>query len=199
VAARALRNTGDIATLLEAAAGVRPLFETVARLDLPDGWIGAGLIRNAVWDALHGRDPVRGPADDVDVIYFDLLDTAGERDRVLESRLLALAPNIPWSVKNQARMHLRNGDRPYRDISDAIAHWPETATAIAARLHQDRIEVVAPHGIEDLLDLTVRPTPAFRHKMEIYRQRLREKDWPSRWPHLKLFEGPPETTGATDP
>lgn len=183
-----LRDTGDIAAFLEVAPGMRSLFEAAASLELPDSWIGAGLIRNAIWDALHGREPERRATDDVDVIYFDPDDTSGERDRAIEGRLLALAPDIAWSVKNQARMHLRNGDRRYRDSCDAIAHWPETATAIAARLHHGRIEVIAPHGIRDLLDVKVRPTPAFRHKMEIYRGRLKAKDWPSRWPRLTLSE-----------
>ena len=45
-------------------------------------------------------------------------------------------------------MHLRNGDAPYRDTYDAVAHWAETATAIAARSLRGRVEVMAPHGID---------------------------------------------------
>jgi hypothetical protein len=41
---------------------------------------------------------------------------------------------LGWSVKNQARMHERNADRPYRSASDAMMHSPETATAVGARL-----------------------------------------------------------------
>ncbi|WRQ77412.1 nucleotidyltransferase family protein [Pseudomonas saxonica] len=29
----------------------------VRSLNLPDCWIGAGFLRNAVWDYLHGRSP----------------------------------------------------------------------------------------------------------------------------------------------
>ena len=199
MSARQIGDAGDIAALLEAAPGMRRVLEAVASLALPDSWIGAGLIRNAVWDILHGREPEQRATDDVDVVYFDPEDTAGTRDRAIESQLHALAPDIAWSVKNQARMHLRNGDRAYRDSRDAIAHWPETATAIAARINNGRIEMIAPHGIRDLLDLKVRPTPAFRHKMEIYRERLRAKDWPSRWPQLRFSEDLPEAPGATGP
>ena len=42
----------------------------VQALELNDGWIGAGLVRDAVWDHLHGygQRPVSG---DVDVVWFD--------------------------------------------------------------------------------------------------------------------------------
>ena len=59
------------------------------------------------------------------------LGLAPSRDRAIEAELRALAPGIDWSVKNQARMHLRNGDPPYSGATDAMRHWPETATAIA--------------------------------------------------------------------
>ena len=87
-----------------------------------------------------------------------------------------LAPGIRWSVKNQARMHRRNGDAPYRDTLDAVAHWAETPTAIAARTIEGRVEVMAPYGVDDLLNLIVRPTPVFGHKMDAYRERIMAKE-----------------------
>ena len=59
-------------------------------------------------------------------------------------------------------MHARNGHAPYRDVADALAHWPETATAIAARLGPAGVEILAPHGLADLFALLARPTPAHR-------------------------------------
>jgi uncharacterized protein len=95
---------------------------------------------------------------DVDVIFFDPGDTRRERESDLEDRLREAAPGAIWSVKNQARMHRRNGDAPYRDTFEAVAHWAETATAIAARSRRGKIDVMAPHGVKDLLNLIVRPT-----------------------------------------
>ena len=46
---------------------------------------------------------------------------------------------------------------------------------------------MAPHGVEDLLALIVRPTSLFGHKMDIYRERVTGKDWPSRWPKLTVL------------
>jgi hypothetical protein len=46
---------------------------------------------------------------------------------------------------------------------------------------------MAPHGVLDLLNLIVRPTPAFERKMDVYRERVRSKDWPARWPSLTVL------------
>ena len=181
------RTISDIERLLEAHADLHALLLHVEGLGLPDAWIGAGFIRNTVWDVLHGRAIDVSCLNDVDVIFFDPQDTRKECEADLEHRLHARAPGFGWSVKNQARMHLRNGDTAYRDTLDAVRHWAETATAVAARTIQGRVEMMAPHGTGDLLNLIVRPTPAFGHKMDIYRERVLSKNWPARWPRLTML------------
>ncbi|EIM27349.1 nucleotidyltransferase family protein [Microvirga lotononidis] len=182
-----LRTIADIEHLLEAHADLHALLSHVDSLGLPDGWIGAGFIRNAVWDVLHGRAIDISRLNDVDVVFLDPADVSKERNAILEARLRSLAPDVTWQVRNQARMHQPNGDAPYRSTCDAIACWPETATAIAARSVDGKIEVMAPHGIQDPLNLIVRPTPAFAHKMAVYRERVASKDWPARWPGLNVI------------
>ncbi|EGH29575.1 hypothetical protein PSYJA_11575 [Pseudomonas syringae pv. japonica str. M301072] len=104
------------------------LLEIVHSLKLPDCWIGAGFVRNAVWDYLHGR--VSSPVStDVDVIWFNAERCTPEEDAALEAVLSGLEPTVKWSVKNQARMHIQNGDEPYLCAIDAMRYWPETATA----------------------------------------------------------------------
>lgn len=162
------------------------LLGVVAALELPDCWIGAGFIRNAVWDHLHGRLP-SPPDSDVDVIWFDSERTDPALDRVYEARLAAIEPSVVWSVKNQARMHVRNADPPYSSAVDAMRHWPETATAVAARRLGDALcEVAAPLGLDDLFNLMLRPTANFvEMKRSIYDERLRSKKWVERWPLLR--------------
>ena len=53
----------------------------------------------------------------------------------------------------------------------------------------NRVEVIAPFGVNDLIGLIVRPTPHFASKLHIYRERLREKNWISRWPKLRVDPG----------
>ena len=162
------------------------LLRTLANRHLPDAWLAAGFVRNLVWDRLHGHaEPT--PLADLNVIYFDAADCRPERDREIEALLAAQAPGWPWSVKNQARMHLRNGDRPYRDCRDAMAHWPEVETALAVRLTAEgEIEVVSPFAQEGLFALHLTPNP-WRPRSEAFRQRVAIKDWLRRWPRLQVL------------
>jgi uncharacterized protein len=178
------------ATTIQAILSADPLrwriLGLVRSLDLPDCWIGAGFVRNAVWDHLHGR-PASRPSGDVDVLWFSPDRPAPSEDARLEARLGALEPGIDWSVKNQARMHWRNGDAPYGSTIDAMHYWPETATAVAVRLTaQDHCEIGAPFGLDDLFGLILRPTPRFMiEKHGVYRDRVRAKGWLSHWPLLR--------------
>ncbi len=160
----------------------------VDALGLPDCWVGAGFVRTAVWDALHERQAAP-PTADIDVIWFDATRATADDDRAIERQLGAEAPGPVWSVKNQARMHLRNGDAAYKSCQDAMRFWPETATCVAARLSAGEIETMAPFGLADLFELVVRPTPAFAGaKRRIFRQRLAQKRWLKSWPQLRVCD-----------
>ena len=162
----------------------------VRALGLPDCWIAAGFLRNRVWDHLHGHG-VPTPLNDIDVVYFDPERQEKTIEKRLEARLKAALPGEPWSVKNQARMADVNGDPPYRNSAHALEHWCETPTPIGARLTaDDRIELLAPLGLDDLFDLIVRPTPhALKHpaKLRQYRERMAKKNWPRLWPRIKVL------------
>lgn len=158
----------------------------VRKLNLPDWMIGAGFVRNAIWDQLHGFVSFT-PLADIDVIYFDALHTSPSQDAEIEKYLQQALPGLPWSVRNQARMHIRNNDIAYTSSEDAIGHWLETPTCIAVRLKSDdTLKVFAPHGLEDLMNLNVRPTSSGTKKSDIYGQRIRTKDWKSIWPKLQI-------------
>src|ERR1044072_8336490 len=107
--------------------------EIVRSLTLPDWAVGAGFIRAAVWDELSGY-ATPSHVDDVDVLYFDPEQQDARQDAVIEGRLREVEPALPWSVRNQARMHVRNSDDPYRSTADALRYWLETPTCVAVRL-----------------------------------------------------------------
>lgn len=146
------------------------------------GWIGAGFVRNAVWDALSGRAPDVAGLADLDLVHHD---ADAPPDEGFEAALRAARP-LPWSVVNQVRAHPWNGHAPYRDLADALAQWPETATAVAARLNRGGIEILAPHGLDDLMGFVVRPTPSHAADPSAIRARLAEKRWQDRWPALQI-------------
>lgn len=182
-----MRSVALIQELLGADCIRREALELVAELDLPDCWIAAGFVRDAVWDHLHGH-PVVHPQGDIDVVWFCEDPCGAEHDRQIEHRLVAKLPELDWSVKNQARMHGRNADSPYQSVADAMRHWPETATAIAARINgAGSIEVNAPLGLEDLITFQLRPGPRFREeKLPIFFERVSSKNWIERYPKLEM-------------
>jgi hypothetical protein len=185
-----MESTTDYLTQIQAIISRDPLrwrlLQLVRSLDLPDCWVAAGFVRNAVWDHLHGR--INSPlSSDVDVIWFDPDCRSPEVDREAEAALQALDPGINWSVKNQARMHIQNGDRPYAGSVDAMCFWPETATAVAVRCGKNGgCEVDAPLGLDDLFGLVLRPTARFTgEKRGIFQQRVISKNWLAIWPLLR--------------
>lgn len=160
----------------------------VKELGLPDCWVAAGFVRSVIWDHLHQRSNSTLPPD-IDVIWFDCERATAEVDADIEATLRGMDSTLNWSVKNQARIHLRNADRPYTSAADAMSHWPETATAIAVRLGAEgRIEVAAPFDLDHLFNLVVRPTAKFQtQKRQTYLSRLRSKNWLAAWPDLKIL------------
>lgn len=158
----------------------------VRRLNLPQGYIAAGFIRNFVWDVKHGYDQ-RTPLNDIDVVYYDPLDMRESTEKGYERLLREIDPSLPWSVKNEARMHIRNHDKPYQSVEDALKYWAETPTAVGVRLDDDELSIVAPFGLDDLFDLVLREGPYVADK-DAFRRRYTEKKWLEIWPKLSIVE-----------
>ncbi|WP_347337282.1 nucleotidyltransferase family protein [Janthinobacterium lividum] len=164
----------------------------VAQLGLPHCCIGAGAVRNLVWDALHGYSQPSALSD-IDVAYFDAHDLLAESEVQLRQRLATLLPGVPWEVCNQARVHLwfeaefGYAVPPLGSLDDAIATWPEFATSVGIWLRPDgEIGIVAPHGLDDLFNMVVRHNPA-RISLNGYAQRLASKDYAARWPRVTII------------
>ena len=185
-------RTEYVRSLIKSDSWMMEVLATARGVQLPDWWISAGFVRSKVWDDLHGYSQ-RTPLGDVDLIYFDATNTREETEKVMETDLRELAPDVPWSVKNQARMHVINGQAPYTSSVDAMSRYPETATAVGVRLLDDgEVELAAPWGVDDLMGMIVRPTPDFDgrrpHLRREYERRVRKKAWPSRWPLVRMGE-----------
>ena len=162
------------------------MLRVVESVGLPDAWIAAGTIRSAVWDTLHGR-PVSTDWADVDVLFFDSADVSREREGAAEARLGELMPGLPWEVRNQARMHLKTGLPPYRDTEDGLRNFAETPTAVGVRVRDNHIEVIAPHGLDDLFAMVARPVFTDPKMIGFYRDRMAAKRWPARWPQVRVL------------
>ena len=166
--------------------------ENVRSLNLPDWYIAAGAIRNTVWNKLH-RIPGKSNLADVDVVYFDDSDMKDKGEKEFETLLTEMNPSLNWEVVNQSRSHLfyhnRSISQPKMKSScESISYWIETPTCIGARLEQDdSITICAPHGLEDLWNLIIRPIPPPYQNMPLYNERIKKKKWDKIWPKLKIF------------
>lgn len=158
--------------------------DCVKQLDLPQCYLAAGFVRNLVWDHLHDKR-ILTPLNDIDVIYFDSDEVDDSRYLDLELHLSQIMPDVRWQVRNQARMHIRNGDQPYQDIVDAMSYWPEKETAVAIRkLSEHRYQCISAFGFESLFELDVTYNPK-RRRLE-FEERLEAKEWLTHWPKLNV-------------
>lgn len=182
--------------LVRADPWMMRVLQAAEQMSLPDWWIGAGFLRNAVWDHLSGRAP-RHDAD-VDLVYFDAVDARAERDWELEERAKVRFPFAEWEIRNQARMHKLDGQSPYRSTAEGISHWVETATCVAVRLTGRDLEFLYCHGSADLLGMVARPVPTLDNPdgLALFTARIRNKRWQERWPGLDVIV--PERSEAED-
>ena len=186
-------------------------------LDLPQGYIGAGFVRNAIWDELHAR-ATPTPLNDIDVIYFsgeinppqsvasadNTLESVPQpqayspnsvavkpglkaQEQAIERELARMVPQANWQVKNQARMHLAHAHAPYQNCHDAISYWIERETCVAVRL-------LANDDLDILapfgLEANFAGTISINPKYprpEVFKQRLASKNWLTVWPLLTLI------------
>jgi hypothetical protein len=183
-------NEEIITLLITEDKWMMEILKCAKSLNLPDWWICAGFVRSKIWDTLHGFNE-RTPIPDIDIIYFDATNIDEVEEKKLEERLKSITPNIPWSVKNEARMHLKSNFPPYTSSVDAISKFPETATALGVKLDEkDHVILTAPWGINDVVNLEVKPTPFFietKERLAIYENRISKKKWESTWSKLKVY------------
>ncbi|WP_255755331.1 nucleotidyltransferase family protein [Massilia sp. erpn] len=158
-----------------------------------ESWcIGAGVVRNLVWDHLHGYAAPSQLAD-IDLAYFDAANLDGEREADLQRCLSQLMPSQKWEVTNQARVHLwfeQYFGHPVdalTSLDEAVASWPEYATSVGVFLDSSAaLNIIAPHGLEDLFSMTIRRNPA-RVSLETYRERIEQKQYLKRWPQATVI------------
>jgi uncharacterized protein len=158
------------------------------KVNLPEWWIGAGVLRDIVWGERFaaGFDPAL--THDIDLCFFDPIHLDADRDQRAEEDLRWHDPSLPWDAKNQAAVHRWYPKRfgievePFALAEEAMATFPEFATCVAVRRGPDGTwDVVAPYGLDDLLDGVWRRNPR-RVTQPEYQTRLeRKRPW-GRWP-----------------
>jgi len=158
--------------------------ECIQDLDLPECYLAAGFVRNLVWDHLHQKS-IATPLNDMDVVYYDADEFGDQVYLKYEAELNLRMPYVKWQVRNQAKMHIRNGDKAYHSTLDAMSFWPEKETAVAIRKTENNsYECISAFGFKSLFALQVTFNP--KRKREVFEQRIKSKGWLIQWPMLRV-------------
>lgn len=182
-------NESETIQLVENDEWMMSVLGEAQKLNLPNWMIGAGFIRNKVWDHLH--DIKRNVADtsDIDLIYFDPVNVSRENDKNLSKKMNGVL-DLEWEIVNQAYTHeWHNRREPYRSSEEALSEWIETPTCVAVTLENGTPKIIAPHGIDDLVNLIIRPSPnatASGDVFAVFHNRITSKDWLKKWNKLKI-------------
>ena len=175
-------NEKDILGLIKNDPWMMNVLHEAEKLNLPDWIIGAGFVRNKVWDHLHNTE-IRKT--DVDLVYFDPNGNDEKEDEMLTDKLRK-ETGINWEVVNEYYAYVWNDFPPFKSTEDAISTWCETATGVGVTIKEGNLMLVAPHGIDDLVNLILKPSPAFINKTDFVKKRIEKKNWLKTWPKLKL-------------
>jgi hypothetical protein len=190
-------HESHLTSLVYSSAVLMRALRAARELDAPDWLIGAGAIRDRVWDHLHGF--TRPAGRDIDLAFFDPCALRSVHERGLQRAITERVPDICWEVTNQAALHLWYPQvfgielEPLTCSADAVALWPETATAVGIRLlADDRLQVIAPFGLDDLFNLRCRRNPRVTTR-EQYHRRVQNKRIARRWPRVRVLDAPAQS------
>jgi uncharacterized protein len=186
-AASRIPRAAELLTVLDGSIWFNHVLDVAMDVAAPDWWIGAGAIRDIVWDTRFGQGFEPGRVRDIDLGFFDAADLSAEGDQRIELALRARDPSLPWDAKNQAAVHLWYPRRfgmcvePFDSTTAAVATFPEVAVCVAVRRTvSGALDLIAPFGLDDLLDGVWRWNPT-RVMQADYLARLERKRPQERW------------------
>ncbi len=165
------------------------ILERLPQLGVPQLYLVAGCLFQAVWNVRSGRPAGQGIRD-YDLFYWDA-DTSYEAEDAVIRRAEALFAdlNVRTEVRNQARVHLWFGEKyglPRPAIlssKESIRQFLVLCTCLGISASG---EVYAPHGFDDLGHGILRPNPLNRTPA-LYAAKV--ADYQARWPWLRLADG----------
>jgi uncharacterized protein len=168
----------------------RAILERLPVLGLVDAWLVSGAVFQTVWNVLTGRPPDHG-IKDYDIFYFDP-DTSFEAEDVIIRRVAAHLSDVCDCVeaRNQARVHLWYPEKfqapyaPLRRTTDGIDRFLARVAQVGVQPTAEGYAVYAPHGLDDVASMTVRPNPCPNFRADLYE--VKAASWKMRWPELTI-------------
>jgi hypothetical protein len=159
-------------------------------LDIAEAWLVSGCVFQSVWNGLSGRAPDYGILD-YDIFYFDP-DVSYEAEDAVIQRCATAFKDVAAEVqvRNQARVHLwypQKYGRPYpavASVEGAMRRFLAPACAIGMRIMGGQRRLLAPFGVEDVLNRTIRPTPGLSGPAQQYE--AKSVRWKAAWPEITV-------------
>jgi uncharacterized protein len=163
------------------------LLERLRIVALPQWRLVSGCLYQTVWNVLTDRPRGTG-IQDYDLIYYDAGDQSWEAEDAVIRRVAATCSG-PIQTRNQARVHLWYEGRfglpyaPLQNADEALWRYPMTVQAIGVRLlPNDRLDIFAPLGLNDLFDMVARPNPRSEDRSVFEAKAARMR---SVWPEVR--------------
>ena len=166
------------------------IIKVIDELKINNCYVGAGCVNQTVFNYYHGYDIDYG-INDYDIIYFDDDTSYEAEDKVIKLINSRISDStIRLDIKNQARVHMWFYEKygikreAYVSVEDAIGRWTSTVTCIGIRLINNKFEVYAPYGLNDLFNMIIRPVKIDIDKEFYYKRCIR---WKNKWPNIKII------------
>jgi uncharacterized protein len=169
-----------------------------ARMALPGWYLVAGCLYQTVWNVVTGQPPEAGILD-YDLAYCDASDLSWEaEDAIIQAGRTVFGDlPAPVQIRNQARIHLWYEQKfgvpcpPHASTEAAIDTFEATTACLGVRTGPGgRWHIYAPHGLDDVFNLVVRPNPVLAPP-EVYRAKTMR--WQRQWPSLTVLPWPATT------
>ena len=167
------------------------ILERFAKLNLSDAWLVSGALFQTAWNVITGR-PAEFGIKDYDVFYFDA-DTSFEAEDIAIMRAANLLRDLDAviEVRNQARVHLWYPEKfgaPYAPAvraTDGIDRFLMRNAQIGIRPAGTGYELYAPHGLDDIARMIIRPNVTANFRADRYLEKAER--WKSLWPELEIL------------
>jgi uncharacterized protein len=189
----------DEARLVEAVLrnrGNQIILERLPEFGLADAWLVSGSVFQTVWNVLTGRAPDYG-IKDYDIFYFDADTFLGGRGRGYSPRSRSGFRHWCFGRATQsARVHLWYSKKfgiaysPLQRATEGIDRFLTWVAQVGIRPVERGYDVYAPHGLDDISTLTIRPNRCPNFRADLYEAKA--ASWKARWPELTILP-------ATDP
>lgn len=130
------------------------LLQKCSKLGMREWALGGGALRNLIWDCKYYGSKVDNISD-FDIVYFGgsgLPQGWTCRGKTVEFKDQS-------TIHNNYRSWFGKDFAAFKNINESVQFWSETATCIAAYMHNGKLELITPYGIDDLMEGVFRPNP----------------------------------------